>query len=112
MHEALRNVRAVIFDVGGTLVHPDWQRLAGLVEAETGMLFTPARLDEAFYAMLQLVNAQLRAGLNSKTARRAHWVFLDTFRSLGMDEAKCLSISEHLTVAHQERHLWCQPDAE
>jgi putative hydrolase of the HAD superfamily len=112
LHPALRNLKAVIFDVGGTLVHPDWQRLAGLVEAETGMLFKPARLHEAFYAMLQLVNAELRAGLNLKRARAAHWVFLDTFRSLGMDEAKCLSISKRLTVAHQERHLWCQPDAE
>lgn len=101
-----------MFDVGGTLIHPDWRRLGSLVEAETGTLFTPAQLHQAFYAMMQVVDANLKSGTNSKTARGAHWVFLDTFRSLGIDEAKCISIRERLSVAHQERHLWCEPDSE
>lgn len=112
LHPALRNLKAVIFDVGGTLIHPDWRRLGSLVEAETAMLFTSAQLHQAFYAMLQVVDAELKSGVNSKSGRGAHWVFLDTFRSLGLDEAKCLRIRDRLVVAHEERHLWCEPDLE
>jgi FMN phosphatase YigB (HAD superfamily) len=67
MHPALQNLAAVIFDVGGTLVHPDWQRLGKIVAAETGVLFTPEQMHEAFYAMLQTANAELVAEVNSKT---------------------------------------------
>jgi putative hydrolase of the HAD superfamily len=112
LHPALRNLQAVIFDVGGTLIHPDWPRLGQLVEAETGMVFTPAQMHEAFYGMLQVIDAELAAGVNSKRGRAAHWVFLETFRSLGVDETTCTGIRERLTVAHQERHLWCARDSE
>jgi putative hydrolase of the HAD superfamily len=112
LHPALRNLKAVIFDVGGTLIHPDWRRLGQLVEAETGIPFTPSQMHKAFYGMLQVIDAELAAGVNSKRGRGAHWVFLDTFRSLGVDEPKCLRIRERLTVAHQERHLWCERDSE
>lgn len=82
------------------------------MEVETATLFTSAQLHQAFYAMLQVVDAELRAGIKAKGGRGVHWVFLDTFRSLGVDEAKCLKIRDRLVVAHQERHLWCQPDSE
>ena len=112
MHEALRNVTAVIFDVGGTLVHPDWQRLAKIVEVETGMVFTPAQMYEAFYAMMQAADADLRAGKDAKLRSGAHWTFLGTLRSLGVDEAACETIRDRLTETHEERHLWCEADAE
>jgi len=66
MHPALRNLAAVLFDVGGTLVHPDWRRLRNIIEAETGVVFMPEQMHEAFYAMLQTANAQLVAGTNSE----------------------------------------------
>ena len=112
LHPAIRNQGAVIFDVGGTLVHPDWPRLGQLVQTETGILFTAAEMYKAFYAMLQSINAELKAGINSRREREAHWVFVETFRALGIDEAKCLRIRAHLAAAHQERHLWCEPDSE
>ena len=112
LHPALRNLKAVMFDVGGTLIHPDWVRLGKLVETETGMLFTPEQMHAAFYGMLKGVDAELKAGVNSKSARAAHWVFLETFRSLGIDEVQCVSIRRLFTTAHQERHLWCTPDSE
>ena len=82
------------------------------MEAETATLFTSTQLHRAFYAMLHVVDAELKAGVKSKSGRGAHWVFVDTFRSLGLDEAKCLQIRDHLVVAHGERHLWCEPDSE
>ena len=78
----------MLFDVGGTLVHPDWPRLGQLVQIETGILFTAAEMYKAFYAMLQSINAELKAGINSGREREAHWVFVETFRALGIDEAK------------------------
>lgn len=110
LHPALKNVTAVIFDVGGTLIHPDWRRLAKTVEAETGMLFTPEQMHEAFYAMLQAADADLIAGTTSGDRSGAHWPFLNTFRSLGLADAACAGIRDRLTATHQERHLWCEPD--
>src|SRR6476661_8608322 len=112
LHPAIRDQKAVLFDVGGTLVHPDWLRLGELVEIETGMRFTPAQMHEAFYAMLQPINAELTAGINSRRDRAVHWVFVETFRTLGIDEAKCMGIRTSLATAHQDRHLWCEPDLE
>lgn len=102
----------MIFDVGGTLVHPDWQRLAKTVEAETGTLFTPEQMHAAFYAMLQAADADLIAGTTSTDRSGAHWTFLNTFRSLGIADAACAGIRDRLTASHQERHLWCEPDAD
>ena len=111
LHPALRNVAAVIFDVGGTLVHPDWRQLAKIVQAETGTLFTPEQMHAAFYAKLQGADADLIAGTTSAERSGAHWTFLNTFRSLGVTDAASAGIRERLTVAHQERHLWCEPDS-
>ena len=80
LHPALKNKKAVMFDVGGTLVHPDWSRLAELVELETGIHFTSAQMRSAFYATLQAIDAELKAGVNSRHERKPHWVFVDTCR--------------------------------
>jgi putative hydrolase of the HAD superfamily len=112
LHPSVRNLKAVMFDVGGTLVHPDWSRLGELVEVETGIHFTSAQMREAFYAMLRVIDAELKAGVNSRRKREAHWVFVDTCRSLGIADANCPGIRTRFTVAHQERHLWCEPDSE
>jgi putative hydrolase of the HAD superfamily len=112
MHPALQNVRAVIFDVGGTLVHPDWHRLGMIVESETGMTFTPAQMRDAFYAMIQASDVDLIAGRESSHRAGAHWTFLGMFRALGVDDEACNRIRERLTATHEERHLWCEADAE
>ncbi len=110
LHPALQNVAAVVFDVGGTLVHPDWPRLGDLVAAETGILFTPGQMTEAFYAMLQAFDSELNHQAPTKRTLEPHWTFLETFRSLGIDETVCKGIGTRLNVAHEERHLWCKTD--
>lgn len=112
LHPILRNRAAVIFDVGGTLVHPDWCRLGKLVEAEAGRIFTPEQMHRAFYLMLHTHDADLLSGSDLRIPREPHWTFLATFRALGVDEGSCRQLSERLTQAHRERHLWCKPDPE
>jgi len=101
-----------MFDVGGTLVHPDWRRLGSLVEAETGMVFTREQMQAAFYAMLRVAEAELVTGASSTLRRGVHWTFLNTFRSLGIDEDACVRLREQMTAEHRQRHLWCEPDEE
>ncbi len=110
LHPAIQNVAAVIFDVGGTLVHPDWRRVGEFVQAETGMSFTPAQMYEAFYAMLKAANTEPASGIVSELKPGAHWTFINTLRNLGIHDAACMMIREHLNRTHQERHLWCEPD--
>ena len=112
LHPVIQNVAAVIFDVGGTLVHPDWRRVGEFVHAETGRTFTPVEMYEAFYAMLQAAHAESASGIASKLKPGAHWTFVNTLRNLGIRETACMKIREHLNRTHQERHLWCQPDPE
>jgi len=109
LHPAIRNQQAVLFDVGGTLVHPDWPRLGQLVQIETGMLFTAAQMYKAFYAMLQAINAELKAGINSRREREAHWVFVETFRALGIDEAKFVRTPELEKQAESLRQKYGSP---
>ena len=112
LHPALRNINAVMFDVGGTLVHPDWPRLSDLVQAETGLPFTTTQMTEAFYAMLKGVDSELSNAATKKRSPEPHWTFLETFRSLGIAETSFANIRTRLSVAHEERHLWCKPDPE
>jgi hypothetical protein len=52
LHPSLRGVRAVLFDVGGTLVHPDWERLARLASEGTGREFLAGDLGRKFKEMM------------------------------------------------------------
>src|SRR4051794_30873805 len=101
VHPVLRSVAAVVFDVGGTLVHPDWVRLGELVEAETGTLFTPIQMTEAFYGMLQMFDAELNTQAPTNRTLEPHWTFLETFRSLGINETVCNGIRTRLNEAHE-----------
>ncbi|PWT83607.1 MAG: hypothetical protein C5B44_00290 [Acidobacteria bacterium] len=111
-HPILCNARAVFFDAGGTIVHPDWQRLAQLVAAESGQVFTPAEMHTAFYKMLRTIDAELANGIDSKQMKEPHSGFMRTFRVLGIDESVCSRLRDQMTLEHQKRHLWCEPDSD
>jgi len=111
-HPLLRNAAAVIFDAGGTIVHPDWQRLAQLVKAETGGSFTAEQLDQAFGQIVSGIDQSLLNGAQSNRSKTAHWVLLDVFCSLGLDERECARVRSHFELEHQNRHLWCQAYAD
>ena len=116
LHPALAGTRAVIFDAGGTLVHPDWPRLARLA-AETcgGSEFDPEEMSRAMKNVLRVAGEELqkRDGVTPDEQQRRHWVFRKVYGALGLDEEMCERVVGRLDAIHAERHLWCgvDPDA-
>ena len=111
LHPALRAARAVLFDVGGTLTHPDWQRLAALARAEAGREFDAAELDRVFKDGLREVDSCLKQNVPPPfdTTRR-NWTFARMFGGLGLDDDSCERLRARLDALHDERHLWCGVD--
>jgi HAD superfamily hydrolase (TIGR01549 family) len=125
LHPTLRGARACVFDVGGTLVHPDWPRLAALAAEEVGRTFAPEEMRRAMAEVLKAYGAETQkaATTNASSAtetkkatvadtNRPHWVFRRIYLALGMNEDACERVGERLDAAHSERHLWCGLDPE
>ena len=110
LHPSLRGARACVFDAGGTLVHPDWPRLAALAEEVAGRTFGAEEMRRAFGEMLKSVGAGAQEPGGPPTGR--HWTFRRMYGGLGLDEAVCESLVGRIDAAHSERHIWCGPDRE
>jgi HAD superfamily hydrolase (TIGR01662 family) len=111
LHPLLNGARAVLFDAGGTLSHPDWERIASIAKRETGRDFVFAQMHRKFYESLCTVDARL----SDETFRQAHtrrpgWGFSDMFSALDVDEEMCERLRLQLVAAHREKHVWCNLD--
>jgi HAD superfamily hydrolase (TIGR01509 family) len=111
LHPTLHGARACVFDAGGTLVHPDWERLAALSEGHAGRRFGAEEMRRAFGEMLKCVNEPTPGGRVINQSGR-HWTFRAMYGGLGLDEAECESLVGHIDAAHAERHIWCGCDPE
>lgn len=102
-----------MFDAGGTLIHPDWPRLAGLSADLAGRTFGADEMRRAMSEVLKAVGSEVRkTGAPSADEHTRHWVFRRVYLSLGMNEEACARAVERLDAAHDERHLWCGLDAD
>lgn len=111
LHPSIKNAKAVIFDVGGTLMHPDWKRLAQLVSAETEHKITVEELKQTFSNVLRDYNLKLKHGSEpAPDERQPGWLFRRTFQSCGIDEQTCFRLHDAMQMLHFERHLWCELD--
>lgn len=111
LHPSLNGARACVFDAGGTLVHPDWPRLAALAQEVSGRTFGADEMRRAFGEMLKCVGGQAQGGrVIDQTGR--HWTFRAMYGGLGLDETACESLVSVIDRAHAERHVWCGVDAE
>jgi HAD superfamily hydrolase (TIGR01509 family) len=118
LHPSLIGARACVFDAGGTLIHPDWPRLARLAADVAGREFGPAEMGRAMGETLKglgLETQKTAAPASGETnasdeTKRTHWVFRRVFAALGLDDAACDCVAGRLDAAHEERHLWCGPD--
>jgi putative hydrolase of the HAD superfamily len=111
LHPSLRGARACVFDAGGTLVHPDWPRLAALAEQVAGRAFGAEEMRRAFGEMLKRAGAG-KPGVTTAEEQSRHWTFRRMYGVLGLDEAACASLVESIDAAHAERHIWCGVDPE
>lgn len=112
LHPSLHGARACVFDAGGTLIHPDWERLAALAEARAGRRFGAEEMRRAFGEMLKSVGAPVPGRpLIDQSGR--HWTFRAMYGGLGLEEAACAELVGRIDAAHAERHIWCgcDPDA-
>ena len=114
LHPALNGARACIFDAGGTLVHPDWPRLAHIAENISGRVFEASEMGRAFGEMLRAVGVEMQQeGFTlPDEMKRPHWTFRRMYGALGLDDETCESVIGHLDAAHLERHLWSGLDLE
>src|SRR5215207_1328780 len=111
LHPSLHGARACVFDAGGTLVHPDWERLASLSEAHAGRRFSADEMRRAFGEMLRGVGSpEPGKPLINQSGR--HWTFRAMYGGLGLDEAVCERVVGRIDAAHAERHVWCGCDPE
>ncbi|HEX8146733.1 MAG TPA: HAD family hydrolase [Pyrinomonadaceae bacterium] len=112
LHPSLRGARACVFDAGGTLIHPDWPRLAALAEECAGRRFAAEEMRRAFGEMLKCVNEPAPGGRVIKQDGR-HWTFRAMYEGLGLEAAACESLVGRIDAAHAVRHIWCgcDPDA-
>jgi HAD superfamily hydrolase (TIGR01509 family) len=112
LHPIFNGARACVFDAGGTLVHPDWPRLAALAEEVAGRRFGAEEMRRAFGEMLRGVGSSEPGRPLIKQSGR-HWTFRAMYGGLGLDEAACEGLVGRIDAAHAERHIWCgcEPDA-
>jgi HAD superfamily hydrolase (TIGR01509 family) len=111
LHPSLSGARACVFDAGGTLVHPDWPRLAALAAGATGHTFGADEMRRAFGEMLKAAGAQTPGAPVVDQSGR-HWTFRGMYRGLGLDDTACESLVGLIDEAHAERHIWCGVDAD
>ncbi len=112
LHPLLHHASAILFDAGGTLVHPDWLRLAEVVKDETGRNFPVIQMRQAFCEVIRRIDLQLQVSnvRASKLTRRMHWSFLEVFALLGLTGSAAMKVNERLDLEHRRKHLWCKPD--
>ncbi|MBC7932429.1 MAG: HAD family hydrolase [Rubrivivax sp.] len=113
LHPSLIGARACVFDAGGTLVHPDWPRLAAFAEEAAGRVLAPDEMRRAMGDVLKAVGEAMQKNpATPADERRRHWVFRRMYLALGVEESACEDIVARLDAAHVERHLWCGLDPE
>jgi putative hydrolase of the HAD superfamily len=103
----LKNIRAVIFDVGNTLTTPDWERIhtasrkfintpfdAEDLQKRISEILFKADTDEAF--LKNLASKSVRTG----------WHLLKLYEELGLNQSQIEDMAAALDTLHLNRHLW------
>jgi len=103
----LKNIRAVIFDVGNTLTRPDWQRITAQTEKHFALCPDETSLQRSICKVLREADAD--AGFLRTLAQKgiaANWHFRRVYVEQGLNETQLARLSDALDELHRERHLW------
>src|SRR4051794_4238750 len=98
-------MKAVIFDVGNTLLWLDHAFIVGVLR-EHGVESTADELIAAESAAKLLRDELVRAGNGGDDASRGRTYFAETFRQLGVPDEHFPPLARRLFARHAERNLW------
>jgi len=99
----VKHVRAVLFDAGGTLIHPDGQRIC----AAAGVPYEPAAFRRAEAGAVAAVRRFILERPDSRDAERVPLYFGTLIGNLGVagDRERALAAGR-VGDAHREANLW------
>jgi putative hydrolase of the HAD superfamily len=100
-------MRAVFFDVGGTLVHIDHARIAAAVQRVLGRALVPESFVLAEYAGRAAMEAFIAANPASRDGQRWDCHFRGMLGALGLGDEEFDRCVPAIVASHRERHLWC-----
>lgn len=99
-------MKAVIFDVGNTLLWLDAPFILDVLR-ENGIETTADDLLMAQYGAKLLLDELVRGGTAGDDASRGRIFFGEVFRQLGVPAEAFPPIAQRLWARHAERNLWC-----
>ena len=99
-------MKAVIFDVGNTLLWLDHPFVVGLLR-EFGIETTQDELIQAEYGAKLLLDELVRTGRAGNDAERGKAFFGEVFRQLGVHRDDFPQIAQRPFARHAEQNLWC-----
>jgi putative hydrolase of the HAD superfamily len=102
-------LRAILFDVGGTLIHPDYGRVAAVLGRVLGRAPAPGAWVAAEYEGRAAVEAAMAADGGSRDGTRWTVHFAAMFRALGYADAEVARVAPLLVAEHRRANLWTVP---
>ena len=102
-------LRAVFFDAGGTLVHPDYARVAEVLRRSAGRAPTPEALREAEYAGRAAVEAAMAGDPALTDGSRWQLHFAGALTALGYSPFQLRQAGPEIRAEHERANLWTVP---
>jgi HAD superfamily hydrolase (TIGR01509 family) len=106
-------LRAVFFDAGGTLVHPDYARVADALRRSVGRAPATESLAQAEYAGRAAVESAMAADPALDDGSRWQIHFFGALTSLGFSKDELQRAGPEIRAEHEKANLWTtvQPGA-
>jgi putative hydrolase of the HAD superfamily len=101
----VKAVKAIIFDVGNTLVWLDHPYLVELLR-EHGVEATEEEIVAAEYGSKRVLDEMVRSGRAGTDESRGRVYFQEIFRQLGLADEAFAPVAQRLWARHAERNLW------
>ena len=99
-------MKAVLFDAGGTLVHVDYERVAGAVRRVLGRDVAIRNFVAAEYDARAAVEAGMAKGDLPTDTSRWSVHFRTMLTSIGCNEDEFARVAPEVMAEHKRKHLW------
>lgn len=102
-------LRAVLFDAGGTLIHPDYGRVGAVLARALGRAPAPDAWTAAEYEGRAAVEAVMTAEGGSRDGTRWTVHFAAMFHAFGYGAGEVARVAPLLVAEHRRANLWTVP---